>query len=140
MMVSAADNPAKLVRELEKIPYIGAYAATLQGEIIAGAWTEPIPVARRCDGSAFISLSPYRTTQRLDEVILVDVYVRHWDLNVNLAAVVEQAAKNCNYFGRFVYKDGRLEVERTDPSDQLWEGPCTLECNPFLFLARNLIN
>jgi len=36
MIVSAADNPAKLVRELEKIPYIRAYAATFQGEIVAG--------------------------------------------------------------------------------------------------------
>jgi len=125
MMVSAADNPGKLVRELEKVPYIGAYAATFQGEIIAGSWTEPVPIARRFDGSAFISLSPYRTTQRLDEVILVDVYVRRWDLNVNLAAIVEEAAKNCNYFGRFVYDGDRLRVERTDPNDQPWEGPCT---------------
>ena len=129
MVVSAADNPAKLVRELEKIPYVGAYAATFNGEIVAGVWTEPIPVAKRFygrdgrerKGSVFMALTPYQISQPLDDVNLVDVYVRRWDLNVNLAAVVEQAAKNCNYFGRFVYNDGCLEVERTDPADQPWE-------------------
>ena len=50
-----------------------------------------------------MSLSPYRAAQPLGDMNLVG-----------------QAAKNCNYFGRFVYKNSYLGVERTDPVNRPW--------------------
>ena len=129
LILSVADNPTKLVKELQKVQNIGVYLATVQGEIVAGDWKEPIIVEKSFyerDGketqvSPRKTLSPWKAAEPLDSVNVMDVYVHEWDVNVNLADIIEQAARNCRYFGRFAYQDGSLIVERADPSDPPWD-------------------
>lgn len=50
----------------------------------------------------------------------IDVHTQERRCSVNLPAVVEQAVKECKYFGWFVYEGRRLQVVRIDPSNKLW--------------------
>lgn len=120
------DNPFKLVKELESWSDIGVLASNLRGEVVIGE--VPVIVEKDCYGEGEeVSLGElypcaFEEYQMLRETPwLIDVYAREWGVNINLPAVVEQAAKNCKYFGRFVYEGRRLRVERTDPKDQQWD-------------------
>lgn len=129
LIVTDNDNPLKLVEELKKRSDIGVFASNLRAEVIVGEYKEPVIVDKkyheRDEKEVFLyQLQPHNleeTYQLRGTPWLIDVYVREWGVSINLPAVVEQAAKDCRYFGRFMYEGRRLRVERIDPKDQPWD-------------------